>query len=222
MSLQSGPARIMSSNGQTVYGLLDKKGKERIYKYKKSFEKAVLKQDGGIGILKDLQDQFNSAFGIAGKTTKETYRPTVPTRHVNTPPQQAAHTRTEKSEPGQPNKEVTDSKPRTNIERKCPQTHPYKSPNGNCTNVPPVTSPTQQAVLPKIPSKQYKLTNGHPELVYEYFIPSTRRKRFLQMKNNNPDKVYDQLQEKHVPRFVNHIIGFPRKTLDRATGRFIN
>lgn len=199
-----GSASIMSSNGQIIYRLLDKNGKEKLYKYKKSFEKALLKQDGGFGIFQDLQNQFNSALGMTPPKAKQPTRPTRPATPT-TPTRPAAPTR------GAP----------TN--KKCPPTHPYKTPNGiNCTNIPPVTPPTQQPVLPKIPSKQYKLINGHPELVYEYYIPSTRKKRFLQLKNNNPDKVYDQILEKHVPRLVNNLIGFPRKTLDRATGRFIN
>lgn len=207
-----GSVSMMNSNGQTVYGLVDKTGKEKLYKYKKSFEKAVSKQDGGFGIFQDLQNQFNSALGITPPKTKHQSRPPAPAR----PP---APTRSAAPMRGTP----PNSKPGSNIDRNCPPTHPYKAPNGiNCTNIPPATSPIQQPVLSKIPSKQYKLINGHPELVYEYYIPSTRRKRFLQLKNNNPDKVYDQILEKHVPRLVNNLIGFPRKTLDRATGRFIN
>ena len=202
-----GSASIMSSNGQIIYRLVDKTGKEKLYKYKKSFEKALTKQEGGFGVFQDLQKQFNSALGITAPKKQQPTRPAI-----NRPP---ASTRTAASTRGTPNSNVSSSK--------CPPTHPYKTPNGiNCTNIPPVTPPTQQHVLPKIPSKQYKLINGHPELVYEYYIPSTRKKRFLQLKNNNPDKVYDQILEKHVPRLVNNLIGFPRKTLDRATGRFIN
>ena len=198
-----GAASITSSNGKIVYSLLDKTGKAKSYKYKKSFEKALLKQDGGIGIFQDLQNQFNSALGLTPQPkTKQPIRPVAPT-------QSAAPTR-----------RAPNSK---NDSRKCPPTHPYIAPNGiNCTNIPPSTLPTQQPTLPKTPSKQYKQINGHPELVYEYYIPSTRKKRFLQLKNNHPDKVYDQILEKHVPRLVNNLIGFPRKTLDRATGRFIN
>ena len=202
-----GSASIMSSNGKMMYTLVDKNGKQKVYKYKKSFEKAVTKQVGGFGVLKDLQKQFNSAFGMTPTKTKPITRPAAPTRSaISTRP--AASTR---------------GAPDFKTDRNCPPTHLYKAPNGiNCTNVPPATLPTQQPTLPKVPSKQYKLINGHPELVYEYYLPSTKRKRFLQMKNDNPDRVYDQLLETHVPRLVKNLIGFPRKTLDRATGRFIN
>lgn len=208
-----GSASIMSSNGKTIYRLVDKNGKEKVYKYKKSFEKAVTKQVGGFGVLKDLQKQFNSAFGMTPPKTKPITRPAAPTRSAAST-RSAISTRPAASTRGAPDFKT---------DRNCPPTHPYKAPNGiNCTNVPPATLPTQQPTLPKVPSKQYKLINGHPELVYEYYLPSTKRKRFLQMKNDNPDRVYDQLLETHVPRLVKNLIGFPRKTLDRATGRFIN
>lgn len=213
-----GGASIINANGKTVYGLLDKHGNERIYKYKKSFEKAVMRQNGGISFLQDLQDQFNSAFRI-------TPTPTPTPKNVKPPARQYPVSAPASSISPAPITQDTakymvralPTPPVRAPKRKprCPDRLPCKTPVGNRTNVPSVTPSA-----PKTPSKQYKINKkGFPELIYEHYIPNTKRKRFL-LNRTHPSKVFDQLLDKSVDRFVKDIIGFPGKTLDRSTGRF--
>ena len=211
-----GGASIINANGKTVYGLIDKHGNERIYKYKKSFEKAVMRQNGGISFLQDLQDQFNSAFRITPTPTPKNVKPPARQYPVSAPaspiPPAPITQYTAKhmaSALPTPPVRAPKRKPR------CPDRLPCKTPVGDRTNVPSVTPPA-----PKTPSKHYKLNKkGFPELIYEHYIPNTKRKRFL-LNRTHPSKVFDQLLDKSADRFVKDIIGFPGKTLDRSTGRF--
>lgn len=211
-----GGASIINANGKTVYGLLDKHGNERIYKYKKSFEKAVMRQNGGISFLQDLQDQFNSAFRITPTPTPKNVKPPARQYPVSAPaspisPAPVAQDTAKYMARALPTPPVRAPKRKP----RCPDRLPCKTPVGDRTNVPSVTPSA-----PKTPPKQYKLNKkGFPELIYEYYIPNTKRKRFL-LNRTHPSKVFDQLLDKSADRFVKDIIGFPGKTLDRSTGRF--
>ncbi len=209
-----GGASIINDNGKTVYGLLDKHGNERIYKYKKSFEKAVMRQNGGISFLQDLQDQFNSAFRITPPPTPKNVKPPARQYPVSAPASSPAPITQDNA------KHMARALPTPPVlapkrKPRCPDTLPRKTTVGNRTNVPSVTPSA-----PKTPSKQYKLNKkGFPELIYEHYIPNTKRKRFL-LNRTHPSKVFDQLLDKSADRFVKDIVGFPGKTLDRSTGRF--
>lgn len=182
--LQRGGARLIKDKktGETVYGLLDKNsGSEKIYKYRKNFEKAVLKQKGGFDIL--------SALGLSTNPTKTASAPVSRTRASPSNHQQGA--------------------PRRPVPRQVAS--------------PSTCGPRSMTMTPtKIPANQYivKKKGGYPEKVYEYYIPKTRRKRFL-LDRTQPNKVYDQLNDVSVDRLVKGIVGFPGKTLDRATGQFL-
>ena len=241
---RNGGARIIKDKktGETLYGLLDKKsGSEKIYKYKKNFEKAVLKQKGGFDIL--------SALGLSTNPTKTAPAPASKTRaspsnHRQGAPRQPVTRQTVPRQPA-PRQSVPrqpvprQSAPRQSVPRQpvprqstpqqlaprqsapqqlAPRQSAPRQPTANSTHGP---QPTMVAPT-KIPSDQYKVNRkgGYPEKVYEYYMPKTRRKRFLLIRTQ-PNKVYDQLNNVSVDRLVKGIVGFPGKTLDRATGQFL-
>ena len=220
----NGGARIIKDDktGETLYGLLDKKsGSEKIYKYKKSFEKAVLKQKGGFDIL--------SALGLSTNPTKtapapaSNIRASPSNRRQGAPrqpvprqlaPRQPVPRQLSPRQPVPRQPVPRQGTPRQLVPRQTVPRHP---------TTPSTRGPQPTMVAPtKIPSSQYKVNRkgGYPEKVYEYYMPKTRRKRFL-LNRTQPNKVYDQLNDVSVDRLVKGIVGFPGKTLDRATGQFL-